>query len=145
MATAFPTIGCSIDRSAAAALAIAEGLRLRDLGVVGAVCLVHVVEPPPPLHAGPFTYVEPDPVARAEARAWLDERLASAPGATGVLLDGPPGRAVCEWAASTGAGLLLVAAHRGVIDRAIHGRFAGHVTYHSPCPVLVIHPPHAEG
>lgn len=139
MTTAFYSIGCCIDRSDAVQAVIDEGVRLRELGDVASIHLVHVVEPAPVLHAGPYTYVEPSAVAIDEAREWMDARVAEVGGASGIVLEGgEPGRAVCDWAAESGVDLLIVAPHRGVVDRILHGSFAAHLTYHAPCPVLML-------
>lgn len=140
MTTAFRTVGCCIDRSPAADLVIDEAIRLRLRGAVEDVHLVHVIEPPAPLHAGPFTYREPMPVLRREAQEWVDERAAAITGATGVVLEGHPTDAVSEWAARADADLLIVAPHRGAFERALHGEFAGDLAYSAPCPVLIVRP-----
>ena len=137
MSTAFRRIGCCIDHSPAWRPVVGEGVRLAG-GDGSAVRLVHVLQPPPPLHAGPYTYVEPLEVARADEGLWLDERVAAVPGATGVLLEGDPARAICAWAAESRADLLVVAPHRGALDRAAHGSLARAVALHAPCPVLVL-------
>ncbi len=91
------------------------------------------------LHAGPYTYVEPSETAVEEARAWMDERVAEVGHAEGVVLQGAdPGPAVVEWAQGAGVDLLVVAPHRGLVDRILHGSFAAHLTYHAPCPVLML-------
>jgi nucleotide-binding universal stress UspA family protein len=145
MSTSFRSVGCCIDRSPAADLVIDEAIRLRRDGVAQELHLVHVVEPPPPLHAGPFTYIEPSPVLRREAQEWIEERLAAIPGADGVVLEGNPSDAVCAWAAEAGVDLLVVAPHHGAFARAVHGEFAGRVTYAAPCPVLMVRRAPAEG
>lgn len=141
MTTAFHTIGCCIDHSPAGRAVAAEGVRLRDAMEGARLHLVHVVEPPPVLHAGPYTYTEPGAVVRSDEDHWLHARAAKTPGATGVLLEGDPADAVCEWAARAGADLLIVARHRGAMARALHGSFAGRVAEQAPCPVLVLRPP----
>ena len=140
MTTAFYSIGCCIDRSDAARAVLDEGIRLRELGDAAAIHLVHVVEPPPVLHAGPYTYVEPSAVAIDEAKEWMDAQVAAIHAAGGVVLDGEPGPAVCAWAESSGVDLLIAAPHRGVVDRILHGSFAAHLTYHAHCPVLMVRP-----
>lgn len=140
MTTAYLTIGCCIDRSPAADLAIDEAVRLRSLGSVETLHLVHVVKEPPPLHAGPFTYRDPPSVLRAEGEKWLAERVASVRDAVPVLLGGPPADAVCDWAEVVDADLLIVAPHHGAFDRAVHGEFAGELVYRAPCPVLIVRP-----
>ena len=140
MATAYRTAGLCIDRSPMAGMVIGEGLRLRHAGAVERIVLVHVLERPPPLHAGPFTYREPDAVLRREAQRWLDARAGEVAGATAVLLEGHPPDAVRAWAAEAAIALLLTAPHRGVIARAFHGEFAGDLVYRAPCPVLIVRP-----
>lgn len=137
MSTVFRTIGCCIDHSPAWRAVAGEAVRLAG-GDGGAVRLVHVVRTPPPLHAGPCAYVEPPEVARADEGRWLDERVAAVPGARGVLLEGDPARAICSWAAESRAGLLIVAPHRGTLERAVHGSLARALALHAPCPVLVL-------
>jgi nucleotide-binding universal stress UspA family protein len=138
MGTAFHTIGCCIDHGPAWRAVVDEGVRLagRD---GGAVRLVHVLRAPPPLRAGPYTYVEPPEVAHADEGRWLAERVATVPGAAGVLLEGDPARAICAWADESRADLLIVAPHRGPLDRAVHGSLARAIALHAPCPVLVLH------
>lgn len=139
--TAFRTIGCCIDHSPAGEAVVAEGVRLRDASGGAALHLVHVSQPPPPLRAGPYTYVEPDSVVRSEEGGWLERRAQEVPGAMSALLEGDPAEAVCAWAREAGADLLIVARHRGPLSRALHGSFAGRVASGAPCPVLVLRPP----
>lgn len=143
MRTTFRSVGCCIDHSPAADLVIDEAIRLRREGAAERLHLVHVIEAPPPLHTGPFTYTEPTPVLRREARQWIEERLAAIPGADGVVLEGNPPEAVCTWAAEAGIDLLIVAPHHGAFARAVHGEFAGRLTYSAPCPVLIVRRPAA--
>lgn len=135
----FRVIGCCIDHSPAGRAVVAEGVRLAG-GDGGAVRLVHVLQPPPPLRAGPSTYLEPPEVMRADEGHWLAERVAAVAGSSGVLLDGDPARAICAWAADGGADLLIVAPHRGALGRAVHGSLARAVALYAPCPVLVLRP-----
>ncbi|HSJ73798.1 MAG TPA: universal stress protein, partial [Miltoncostaeaceae bacterium] len=51
-----------------------------------------------------------------------------------------PPRAACKYAADAGIDLLVAAAHRGLVERAMLGGFAAYVAYHAPCPVLLVHP-----
>lgn len=141
MSAAFRTIGCCIDHSPAAVLAAAEGVRLARAMPDAALHLVHVVQAPPTLHAGPYTYVEPASVVHADEVRWLERRAQEVEGATPVLLEGDPAEAVCAWADEAGADLLIVARHRGRVARALHGTFAGRVAENAPCPVLVLRPP----
>ena len=46
---------------------------------------------------------------------------------------------MAEWAAEAAPDLLVAAADRKAGQRLLHGAFAGHLAYHAPCPVLVVH------
>jgi len=81
---------------------------------------------------------------REIATALLDSVCEDIPGAQPLLLD-PSGSdsapdAVCEWAAEAGVEVIVTAAHRGALARAVRmvGSFSGHLGRHSPCPVLVL-------
>ncbi len=141
MTTPFRAIGCCIDHSPAGRAVVAEGVRLRETLGGERLHLVHVLEPPAPLHAGPYTYLEPREVVRSDEGHWLDERVAAVPGSTGVLLEGEPSEAICRWADGAGIDLLIVAPHRGAIGRALHGSFARRLAHDAPCPVLVLRRP----
>ncbi len=56
-----------------------------------------------------------------------------------VVLSGPVGPAVVEAAETTGAGLVVLGAHHGLVPVAAVGRITQHVTFRSPCPVAVVH------
>jgi len=133
-------IACCIEDSRASRLALAEARRLRALGP-GRLSLVHVA--PIPLvyaAAGAGVWVpDPDDLGEAE-RVWLEEVVAETPGAEGVLLNGYPPAAACEWAREAGADLLAAAAHRGRIERMLLGSFAAYLAYHAPCTVLLVRP-----
>jgi nucleotide-binding universal stress UspA family protein len=107
----------------------------------GELQVVHVA--PRPLMLMPRPYGgAPTPAELATAgRAWLEERVRGLPQATPVLLEGDPPHAACEHAAAAGVDLIVAAAHRGIVDRAMLGGFASYVAYHAPCPVLLVHPP----
>ena len=57
-----------------------------------------------------------------------------------VLLHGRPGVAVCEWAETTDVDVLVAGSHRGLLDRALLGSFAGYIAYHAPCAVHLVRP-----
>ena len=55
-----------------------------------------------------------------------------------VLLQGAhAGEAVCAWAADEGCDLLVAAPHSGRLRRTTVGSFAGYVSVHAPCSVLL--------
>lgn len=136
----YERIACCLDRDEMAAEVIAEGLRLAG-GDASALQLVHVVPPPHTAVAGPFAYIAPVTEMWSEAESWLEGRAREHPGASTVLLDGPPARALCAWAAAHDIDLIVAAAHRGRVERAMLGGFAAHIAYHAPCSVLLVHQP----
>lgn len=139
----YERIACCLDRDDMAGQVIAEGLRLAG-GEASALQLVHVVPPPHTAVAGPFAYIAPVTEMWSEAEAWLEDRAREFPGSTPVLLDGSPARALCAWAATHRIDLIVAAAHRGRVERAMLGGFASHIAYHAPCPVLLVHRPRDE-
>lgn len=136
----YDRIACCVDRDGMTDEVIAEGMRLAG-GDPSALQIVHVVAPPHTLVAGPFAYIAPVTEVWSEAEAWLEDRTQALPGATPVLLDGSPARALCAWAATHDIQLIIAAAHRGRVERAMLGGFASHIAYHAPCSVLLVHRP----
>ncbi len=57
-----------------------------------------------------------------------------------VLLEGPPARSVVGWAEDASVELIVAAAHRGKVDRALLGSFASYVAYNAPCDVHLVRP-----
>ena len=87
----------------------------------------------------------PDPaVIMTGAREWLDEVVAAHPGTEGVLLEGYPPAAACDWAADAGVDLLVASSSRGLFDRVLLGSFAGYLAHHAPCAVLLTRPEVAD-
>lgn len=136
-------IGCFIDGSDAGgrALAHAEGLRALT---GGRLSVVHVVATPAflvSLAAGLGGAAVHDPtVEREAAEMWLAEQVRGREGAQAVLLEGHPASTACEWAGTEGVDLMVAASHRGLVERALLGSFAGHIAHHAPCPVLLVPP-----
>ena len=124
----FPHVACCVDDSDAAGLALREAGRLRRRDP-GALSVVHVAPPEHVLAAGMTQWpTDPDDPLRP-ARAWLDGRAAAVQGAWAVLLSsGDPAGAVCAWAREARPDLLLAAAHRSVLQRAVLGSFTNAVT-----------------
>ena len=108
----------------------------------GELVVVHVIAEPLMLLSSPFA--SPPPTIydeRGAALEWLAEQIGDDAGVESVLLSGWPPSAACDYAASSGIDLLVAAAHRGIVNRAMLGSFASHVAYHATCPVLLVHPP----
>jgi nucleotide-binding universal stress UspA family protein len=136
-------IACFIDGSDAAGRALAHADGLRAL-TGGRLSVVHVVATPAflvSLAAGLGGAAVHDPtVEREAAEMWLDEQVRGREGAEAVLLEGHPASTACEWAAAEGVDLMVAASHRGMVERALLGSFAGHVAHNAPCPVLLVPP-----
>lgn len=136
----FDHIAVCVDRSAAADAALAEARRLHAAAPGGRLSLVHVA-PWPLLYTDEGGAWSPDPEDIASAaRAWLDETVSEVPSAEGVLLDGYPPAAACDWAAQHEVDLLVAASHRGLVERVLLGSFAGYLVRNAPCAVLLTRP-----
>lgn len=140
MPAPYARIACFIDRDPASDVTLAEAVALRAQSE-GELHVVHVASAPWALYSGAYGATIPIQDLRGEGRRWLDERLAGMSGVVGHVLDGWAPRAACAFAAANDIDLLVGAAHRGAVRRAMLGGFAAYVAYHAPCPVLLVHPP----
>ena len=128
-------IACCIDDSPASMRALAEARRLRALGP-GRLSLVHVgpralIEAPAgDAGGGPRDLADDD-------RAWLARVAEGVPGAEPVALTGLAAEAAIGWAREAGPDLMVAAAHRGPVERALLGSFAAHLARKAPCPALL--------
>ena len=129
-------VACCIDDSPASNRALAEARRLRALGP-GRLSLVHVApralieEPVPGAAEGvPRDIADDD-------RAWLAATAAGVPGAEAVALTGLAADAAVDWAREAGPDLVVAAAHRGPVERALLGSFAAYLAREAPCPALL--------
>lgn len=143
MPAPYRRIACFIDRDPASDVVLAEAVSVRALSP-GELHVVHVVSPPWSLYAGAYGVTVPIVELEEEADRWLRERLADVPDAIGHIRGGWAPRAACEFAAETGLDLVVAAAHRGFVQRAMLGGFAAYVSYRAPCPVLLVHPGEPE-
>ncbi len=134
-------IAVCVDRSDAADESLDHAVRLRDAVGAPRLSILHVA-PWPLLYAGEAGAWTPDPDDMASAaREWLAAVVARVPAAEGVVLDGYPPAAVCEWASRNGVDLIVAASHRGLVERVLLGSFAGYLAQHAPCSVLLTRPP----
>jgi nucleotide-binding universal stress UspA family protein len=127
-------IACCIDDSEASARALAEARRLRALGP-GRLSLVHVspralIEEPAGGPAGPRDIADVE-------REWLAGVAAGVHGAEPVALTGLAPETAVGWAREERPDLMVAAAHRGPVQRALLGSFAAHLAREAPCPVLL--------
>ena len=132
----YSRIACCVDRDPMARQVIDEA---RALAHGEPFRVIHVVAPPHTLVSGPFAYVAPIVELRAEAEAWLADVVSGIPEAEPVLLEGSPARELCAWAGRTRTDLIVAAAYRSRMERAMLGGFASHIAYHAPCSVLLVH------
>ena len=138
--TAYRHIAVCIDRSDASTASLSEARALRTATGPGRLSIVHVT-PWPLLYAGEAGSWAPDPEDIASAaRAWLDQVASDVPEAEGVLLDGYPPAAVCDWAQANRVDLLVAASRRGLVERVLLGSFAGYLVRNAPCTVLLTRP-----
>lgn len=140
MAAIYPHIAVCVDRSEPAADALNQARQLFEQIDAERLSVVHVA-PWPLMYAGEAAGWAPNQEElEASAGSWLDELIASVPGATGVLLEGYPPVAVCDWAADNDVSVLMAASHRGLVERVLLGSFAGYLVRHAPCAVLLTRP-----
>jgi nucleotide-binding universal stress UspA family protein len=84
-----------------------------------------------------------DEASRRGGQDVLDEtcRQLGLGGAETVVVDGDPGPALCDLAASSGAGVMVIGTRgRGGLRRAVLGSVSDHVVRNAPCPVVVCTP-----
>ena len=147
MPAPYRRIACFIEESAASDLALDEALSIRAQSPGAELHVVHVAMRPHPLWVGMYGSIAARSVTTSRPPiTGCGMRVADVPDATPHLLEGWPPRAACQYAVDADIDLMVAAAHRGLVDRAMLGGFAAYVAYHAPCSVLLVHPPvAAEG
>jgi nucleotide-binding universal stress UspA family protein len=78
-------------------------------------------------------------VEKQAAEMWLAEEARSVD-AEAVLLEGHPASTATEWAPEAGVDIMVAATHRGLVERALLGSFAGYLAHHATCPVFLVPP-----
>ena len=143
----FQHIAAFVDDSGAARRALGYGIALRELGG-GRLSVVHVLPSPAflvSLAASLGGSPVPDPeLSREAAEIWLGGLTSDLEDTEPVVLVGHPAEEACDWARDNGCDVMVVASHRGLVERAKLGSFANHVAHHAPCPVLLVPPGDGE-
>lgn len=141
MTSVYRHIACCIDGRRETRAALKEARRIHREGS-GLLSIVHVVELdlPPLTLAAPALITPPIADPTPAARGLLDGIVEPEHRERAVLLRGDnPARTVCEWAADVGLpDLLIVGSYRSPLARTLRGSFAGYLSYHAPCSVLVV-------
>jgi nucleotide-binding universal stress UspA family protein len=136
------------DGSPLATTALQRGLEVvaaADRVVVATVVdLTHPVDVVGGGHAGgvvsPAQAQRADEASLAAGQQLLDDAAGqlALSGAETVVLDGTPGPALCELAASLPASVIVLGTRgRGGLRRAVLGSVSDHVVRNAPCPVVV--------
>lgn len=149
MPEGFDHIAVCVDGSETDQRLLARAVALRDAVGAETLSVVHVAPLPIPPVASDSTmlggpglavaYTDPTPFIEA-SREMVDRIIAGVPGAQGVLLDGHPAAAVCDWAEGAGVDVIVAGSHRGFWDRVTLGSFASNLAHHAPCSVLLVRP-----
>ena len=139
MSAPYAHIAVCVEDSPASRRALAEAVRLRGMGP-GRLSVVHAA-PWPLLYTGGLGGWVPDPEDLfSQSKEWLDALVAEVGQGEAVLLTGYPPVVVVEWADEVRPDLIVVASHRGRVQRLLLGSFASYLAYHAPCPVLLVRP-----
>lgn len=136
-AAATPLIACCIDDSPNGLAALIQARRL--WGARAQLVLVHVAPRPLAVEMIDGVAVPRHDDLNAHERRWLVNIGRHERDARTVLLEGLPGRAICDWAAEAAPDVVVVASHgRGRLERAVVGSVARHVVEHCTRPVLMV-------
>jgi universal stress protein F len=100
------------------------------------ITLLHAFERPP---AYAMSYIPADlmKATRDGIDAELQKIAKKVPGAQTVVVDGHPGRSICDWTEKNGVDLIVMASHRPGFSDVIWGSTAAHVVRHVSCAVHV--------
>lgn len=143
MSAPYRNIACLVARDEAFETVVSEGARLFLLGA-NRLDIVHVAPEPLWLTMGPYGPLPSPSSLYREAQEWLRVKAAPIVGARPVILSGYAPVAACDYAEQADIDLIVAAAHRGRVKRAMLGSFASQIAYRAPCPVLLVHPPAPE-
>lgn len=140
MSGRYSTVACCIDETAAAADAMGLA-RIVASASEARLLLVHVAPTPEAWLGGMEGWSEATLDVEEDIRQRAGQSLeaqATRIGAEAVLLQGGhAAEAVCAWATDQDCDLLVAAPHSGRLRRATIGSFAGYISLHAPCSVLL--------
>ena len=121
------------DKDVAGAIEIAKRIAADGASIT----FLHVMEQVPVY----VTEYIPDTVmseTREKARAKLNELVGNVENSRAVVIDGPTGRSISNWAEETGVDCIVIPSHRPVMSDILLGSTAAWVVRHAPCAVHVI-------
>jgi universal stress protein F len=101
------------------------------------ITVLHALETPP---AYVLQYIPADllKATRDGVQTTLDDAISEIPGGKSVVVDGPAGRMICDWADQHDVDLIVMASHRPGMGDVIWGSTAAHVVRHVRCAVHVL-------
>ena len=141
--TTFDHIAAFVDDSGAANAALEAGVTLRELSG-GRLSVVHIIPSPAFLLSLAASVggapVHDSAMEEEAAEMWLDELVHDIEGAEAVLLEGNPPKTAVEWALEAEVDVMIATRHHGRVERTLLGSFAGHLSHHAPCAVLLTNP-----
>lgn len=126
-------IAFDAEKDVAGAIEIAGCIAGKDASIT----FLHVMEQVPVY----VTDYIPDNIlveTRESARKKLTELTRDVPNGRAVVVDGPTGRSITNWAAETGADCIVIPSHRPVMSDLLLGSTAAWVVRHAHCAVHVI-------
>ncbi len=138
--TPYSHVACCIDDSVPSMDALALARQIQGSGP-GRLTALNAAFLPPQSDMFMDSYVLSDVEEyRCSSEDWLRARTAGMSDVRAVSLYGDPPTTCADWADANGCDLMIVAAHRGLVERILLGSFAGYLAQHAPCSVLVTRP-----
>ncbi len=134
MSASYRHIVCCIEDSEPSAQALARARSFEPERLT----LLHVLSLPVVYSFPVFGYVPEPPEMRGHVETWLESLVQ--PGEDWFVAEGHAPSVACEYAETQGADLMVAAAHRQLVDRVLLGSFAGYLSHHAPCDVLLVRP-----
>lgn len=121
------------DKDLDGAIAVARHLA----GKEASITFLHVMEQVP-VYATEFVPATIMSETRETARAKLHRMVGQAPNVRVVVIDGPTGRSITNYAQEAGVDLIVIPSHNPVMSDILLGSTAAWVVRHAQCAVHVI-------